>query len=106
MWFTDSSQPSQSFNIANANFGMKEPEEFLLHLGPPAVLTQTLYLDGQPALYVELAAVPEAEDYESVVAVMTSYGENLTIGSRCDPVLFEQILSTAHFFKPAFLPED
>lgn len=105
VWFFDSSlNTTQSFNIANANFGMKDPEEFLQHLGPPMAFTRTLTLDGQRALFVQLQDVPEAERYNSVVAVVTPYGENLTIGSRCDPILFEQVLSTIHFFKPAFLP--
>jgi hypothetical protein len=44
--------------------------------------------------------VAEAEEYRSVVAVVTPYGENLIIGSRCDPALFEQVLASVRFFEP------
>ncbi len=60
-------------------------------------------LDGHPALFVQLQPVPEAEGYRSVVAVVTPYGESLTIGGKCDPVLFGEALASLRFFEPEYL---
>ena len=101
VWFHTDPASSQGFNIANANFGMTTPDEFLDHLEIPVEMTRTLLLDGQRALFVGLQPVPEAQGYRSVVAVVTPYGENLTIGNRGDAAVFEQALATLRFFEPA-----
>lgn len=85
---------------ANANFGLERPEHFLDHLGIPLETTRTLAPHGHPALFVALQPVPEAEGYRSVVAVVTRYGEDFSIGNKCDPALFEQVLASVHLFEP------
>ena len=101
VWFNSDSHSSQGFNIANANFGMTTPDEFLDHLEIPVEMTRTVTLDGQRALFVGLQPVPEAQGYRSVVAIVTPYGENLTVGNRGDSAVFRQALATLRFFEPA-----
>lgn len=102
VWFNDPNTPDQGFNVANASFDppMRTPVDFLDHLGPPVLMTETLTLDGLPALLVRLQPVPEAEEFHSVVAVVTSDGRGLTIGGKGDPVIFNQVLTTIRFFVP------
>jgi hypothetical protein len=102
LWFF--APNGQSFNVVNAGFPMSTPTDFLNYLGPPVLRTETLVLDGQPALYVHLQSVPEAEGYHSVVAVITPDGRGLTIGNKSDPLIFEQVLTTIRFFSPTNPP--
>ncbi len=101
VWFCDIPQAKECFNIVNASFGVKQPTDFLAHIGVPVEMTRTLNLDGQPALFVEFKAAPESEGYVSMVGVITPYRRELTIGNRTDREIFKQVLSTIKFFKPS-----
>ncbi len=98
--FADPERAEESFDVVNAGFPMEGPADFLVHLGLPTVATETLTLDGQPALYVELGPSPAAEGYRSVVVVITPDGRGLTLGNRTDRETFERAVHTVRFFTP------
>lgn len=90
-----------------------------LHPGPssaPSVVTRQADARWQPraAAHLSMAGWGPLSNsctstrtwsagYRSVVAVVAPYGENLTLGSKCDAVLFEQILTSVRFFEPEHL---
>ncbi len=101
--FSDPQVVGGSLDVVNAGFPMSTPAEFVDFLGPPAVMTYTMTLDGQPALYVELQPRDTEDSYRAVVAVLTPAGQGLTIGNKAEKTIFHKALSSIRFFAPEAL---
>lgn len=99
--FCDGPKAGQCFDIVNHS-GLKQASDFLREVGSQAVMTKTLNLDGQPAVFVQVRDPTSFEGYKTVVAVVTPYGRGLTIGNKMDATIFAQVLNSIRFFKPGW----
>jgi len=103
VWFNDPVDPiKQALNVASLSFDppMLAPEDYLEHLQAPLLSSESITVDGLPALRVRLEPVPDMAGFNTIIAVIRPGGKNLTIGSRGDPAVLDQVLPTIHFFEP------
>lgn len=99
--FTDTKQGEEAFNVVNGGFTVDTVSDFLEHIAPTVVMTRTLTLDGQPALFMQLQLNGAVGEYQSVAGIITPDKRTITIGNRTtNPMIFEQILTTVRFFTP------
>lgn len=92
---------SEAFNLVQANLPVHSMTDFTLFFSLPILITRTITLDNQPALFIQIKPGEHDQGYKSVVFVIGPDQQMLTLGNRSvEPALFEQILSTIRFFKP------
>jgi Tol biopolymer transport system component len=103
VWFNDPLDPvKQAFNVASASYDppMLAPEDFLQHLQAPLLSSESITVDGFPALRVQVEPVPDMAGFNTVIAVIRPGEKNLIIGSRGDPAVLDMVLPTIRFFEP------
>lgn len=97
-------QPKEAFNVVNGGFRIESVSDFVEQISLPIVMTETLQIDGQSAIYLQLEEQNPGE-YQSIVGILTPHQRTVTLGNRTvDSSTFKQILSTIRFFSPMRAP--